>query len=128
MSTATATRDLLSTTSLLFDTSDAIFEETQRLARTLQSRRAGAESAEVRRIVAAGLDGSAATAAVAGGGELGVLGGALADCRAALGCIAALHQDRDTIVEARREAMDKAASASAEARKKLSEELAASAA
>jgi hypothetical protein len=123
MSTATATRDLLATTALVFDTSDTIFEETQRLARSLQSRRAAAEAAEVRRVAAAGLDGGAASAANAG-----ALAGALADCRAAAAAISSLHKDRDAVVEARREALEKSAAASADARKKLTEELAANAA
>ena len=122
--TATATRDLLATTALLFDTSDTIFEETKRLASSLQSRRAGADSAEARRIAAAGVDGSAAVVAA----EKGALVGALADCRAAAAAIAALHRDRDAVVEARREALEKAAAASAEVRRKLTEELNASAA
>ena len=126
MSAATAARELLATTALLFDTSDTIFEETSRLARALQSKRAGAEAAEVRRIVAAGVDGSAAAAAAAGGRD--VLAGALADCRAAAESLAALHKDRDAVVEARREALEKAATASAEVRRKLTEELNASAA
>ena len=123
--TATATRDLLATTALLFDPSDAIFEETQRLARALQSRRAGAEAAELRRLVAAGVDVAAPLIAADKGAPLA---GALADCRAAAEAIASLHESRDAVVEARREAMEAAAGASAARRKGVVEELTAGAA
>ena len=123
--TATATRDLLAATSLLFDKSDAVFEETQRLARSLQARRAVAEASELRRLVASGLDASSPLIA---SDKAAPLAGALADCRAAAAAIASLHENRDAVVEARREAMETAAAASSARRAKVAEELMASAA
>ena len=90
---ASTLRDLLSTTDSLFNKSDELNAELQRLVRGIQSRRAPAEAAEIVRLAAAGVDaaslqllsapapGSAASAA--GAPPPTVLEKALADCRAA---------------------------------------------
>jgi hypothetical protein len=139
---AGATRDLLSTTSLLFDKSEEVFEETKKLAKCIGSRAAFAGSAELQRLVAAGLDssslqtlsekipntsaaglGSASGASAAA--ELPVLAAVLAECSAAAASIAALQLDRDAVVTARREAIAQREAAMGLKREALKEELSA---
>lgn len=89
---ASTLRDLLSTTDSLFNKSDELNAELQRLVRAVQSRRAPAEAAEIVRLAAAGVDAASlqllgapapGSSAASGAQQPTVLEKALADCRAA---------------------------------------------
>jgi hypothetical protein len=89
---ASTLRDLLSTTDSLFNKSDELNAELQRLVRAIQGRRAPAEAAEIVRLAAAGVDAASlqllgapapGSSSAASGAQPTVLEKALADCRAA---------------------------------------------
>jgi hypothetical protein len=120
-------RALLATTSLVFDSSDELNDETRKLARAAAARRAPADAAEIKRLAAAGVP-TAALAALRDGDGGGPLARALADARAAAEGVAALQADRDRVVDARREAIAAREAALATAREAVAGELRAAAA
>jgi hypothetical protein len=120
---ADATRALLATTSLLFDKSDELCDETRRLVRASTSRRAPAEAAEVSRLAAAGIPTAQVAALSAAGAGADALSRALVEARAAAASAAGLQADRDSIIEARRAAIAQRETALGAARERVTEEL-----
>jgi len=105
---AQVVKDLLSTTSLLFDKSDALNDELQRLVKSAQRTSTQKDQEELTKVVVAGLDTSSVSmlnAGAGGEGGLTVLQRALADCEAAAASIKKLHENRDAVVDARAEAI-----------------------
>lgn len=99
---------MLSTTSLLFDKSDALNDELQRLVKAAQRNSTQKDQEELTKVVVAGLDTSSVSmlnAGAGGEGGLTVLQRALADCEAAAASIKKLHENRDAVVDARAEAI-----------------------
>jgi len=129
---AQVVKDLLATTSLLFDKSDALNDELQKLVKSAQRSSTQRDQEELTKVVVAGLDTSSvsllATGAGAGagaGGEAGVtvLQRALADCQAAAASIKKLHENRDAVVDARAEAIKVQEQLAREKAEKLADEI-----
>lgn len=122
-------RDLLSTTSNLFDRSSNVNEELQRLAQNASARSINNHKVELSKIVIGGLDGtslnllSEGSGSQNGGSMTGTLHSALSDCRSAIASIKSLHENRDAVCDARAEAIRHHEQTAIENRAKLTEEL-----
>jgi hypothetical protein len=131
MSASNVVGDLLSTSSLLFDCSDNLCEETRRLVRGVGARRAAGDSIELRRLIGEGIDGGSLIAATLKSTQNGGNGGEqlvriVADTRTAAAGLASMQMDRDLVVAARREAIGQREDAMKEGRNALAKELQAS--
>ena len=129
MSASNVVGDLLSTSSLLFDCSDNLYEETRRLVRGVGARRAAGDGIELRRLIGEGIDGGSLIAATLksaqsdGNGSSEQLVRIVADTRAAAAGLASMQMDRDLVVAARREAIGQREDAMKEGRNALATEL-----
>ena len=127
---AQVVKDLLATTSLLFDKSESLNDELQKLVKSAQRSSAQRDQEELTKVVVAGLDTSSVSLLASGagagaGGEAGVtvLQRALADCQAAAASIKKLHENRDAVVDARAEAIKVQEQLAREKAEKLADEV-----